>query len=383
MPLERLQLVLIWLLITAAVVFLLERVVVLFQLFATPLLLFSLAWLMALALRPLIDRLMQVTVPLPQQVSALGFRYTFKADTWTVPRSVAVVLVYIALLTLVVVLGVLLIPPLLQQITNLQDILIGAVNEVTRWTTDFERKLNERGWTVDVTAVLRPEMLGQQATALGSVLAQQSLGIASGIASIVIDVILIIIISFYMALDGPRLVARFMALLPETWHDETRTLVSIVDRTFGGFLRAQILQALFYGLATATLMAALGLQDVTLASVLATVLVLIPLIGGVFAIIPPLIIVLIEAPDRFFLMLFSLIILQQTLFNVVMPRLMGKIVGLHPLLVFGAILVGATVAGAWGVLFGIPVAGVIASVLQFIYLRATNQRATVVGAPPP
>jgi predicted PurR-regulated permease PerM len=145
-----------------------------------------------------------------------------------------------------------------------------------------------------------------------------------------------------------------------------------VNRTFGGFLRAQLVQALFYGLATAVLMVALGVSDVALASVLAAIFVLIPLIGGVFAVIPPLIIVLIENPDRFLIMLIGLIVLQQILFNMIMPRLMGRIVGLHPLLVFAAILVGAALAGAWGILFGVPVAGVIASVLQFLYERAAS-----------
>jgi predicted PurR-regulated permease PerM len=70
------------------------------------------------------------------------------------------------------------------------------------------------------------------------------------------------------------------------------------------------------------------------------------------------------------------LIVQQVLFNMIMPRLMGQIVGLHPLLVFAAILVGGAVAGAWGILFGIPVAGVIASVAHFFYLRA-------IGAVPP
>src|SRR5262245_17586204 len=120
-------------------------------------------------------------------------------------------------------------------------------------------------------------------------------------------------------------------------------------------------------------MVTLGLTDIALASVLAAVLVLIPLIGGIFAIIPPLVIVLIENPDRFLLMLIGLIVLQQILFNMIMPRLMGKIVGLHPLLVFAAILAGAALAGAWGILFGVPVAGVIASALQFLYLRATAE----------
>jgi predicted PurR-regulated permease PerM len=90
-------------------------------------------------------------------------------------------------------------------------------------------------------------------------------------------------------------------------------------------------------------------------------------------IIPPLLIVLVQRPDQFFLMLIILAVVQQVLFNMIMPRLMGRIVGLHPLLVFAAILVGATVAGGWGILFGIPIAGVVASVLQFIYSRATGE----------
>ena len=100
---------------------------------------------------------------------------------------------------------------------------------------------------------------------------------------------------------------------------------------------------------------------------------LVPIIGGVLGVIPPLLIVLVEKPDRFLLMLIILVIVQQVLFNMIMPRLMGRIVGLHPLLVFAAILVGATVAGGWGILFGIPIAGVVASVLQFIYSRATGE----------
>lgn len=379
MQLERLQRVLIWLLITATSVFLLERVLLLFSLFATPLLLFGLAWLMALALRPLIDELSQVAIPLPRFARTASFT---AATHWQLPRSMAVTFVYVALLTVIVVLGILLVPPLLQQLTGFPDMMITAVDEANKWVVHLEENLYQRGWRIDLTNILRPEVLGQQATSLGSALAQQSFGIASGVANVLIDAVLVIIISFYMALDGPRLVTRLLALLPYGWRDETRTLLSIVDRTFGGFLRAQILQAFFYGLATAALMIVLGLTDVTLASVLATILVLIPLIGGVFAIIPPLLITLIEQPDSFFLLLIGLLLLQQVLFNVVMPRLMGKIVGLHPILIFGAILIGASVAGAWGVLFGIPVAGVIASVLQFIYFRAMRQRAPAAGTPP-
>jgi len=228
------------------------------------------------------------------------------------------------------------------------------------------------GYRGNLEQIIQPEALLQQATTLGNTLIQQSLGIASGIAALLINLILVIILSFYMALDGPRLAARLVELLPDCWHDDTLRFYAIVNNTFGGFLRAQLIQGLIYGMATAIVMTAMGLDYVALASVISGIIVLVPIIGGILGIIPPLLIVLVENPDRFFLMLIILVLVQQVLFNMIMPRLMGRIVGLHPLLVFAAILVGAAVAGGWGILFGIPIAGVVASVLQFIYSRATG-----------
>jgi len=370
MTTDRLQRILIWLLIAAVSVFLLERLFVLMALFATPLLLFALAWLIALVLDPLITTMTALTLPVPL-ISRRSPDTGLITPGWRLPRALAVLLVYLALLTVAVYLVISLVPVIATQLAGLETTLPDASNVVLGWANGLEQSLRRIGLRVDIASVFQTDALLQQATTVGSSLVGQSLGIVSGIASLLINVVLVLILGFYMTLDGPRLSARLLEMLPATWRGDTLTLFAIVNRTFGGFLRAQVVQALFYGLATAVLMAALGISDVALASVLAGILVLIPLIGGLLAIIPPLIIALIENPDRFLLLLIGLIVLQQILFNMIMPRLMGRIVGLHPLLVFAAILVGAALAGAWGILFGVPVAGVIASVLQFLYERAT------------
>ncbi|GAB4190171.1 MAG: hypothetical protein OHK0022_02770 [Roseiflexaceae bacterium] len=378
MPTDRLQRVLIWMLIIAAGIFLLERMFVLFTLFATPLLLFGLAWLIALALRPLVDRITSLELPLPP-VGRWARKTGAVAPTWKLPRAAAVALIYLLLLAVAITTIISLLPVVGPQLVGIQAALPSAVSEVTRWSVQLEQELRSHGMQVDVQSILRPEALVQQATALGSTLVQQSVSLVGSLAVVVVDLLLVLILSFYMTMDGPRLATRVLELLPVDWRDETRVLFEIVDRTFGGFLRAQIVQALVYGLATAVLMAIMGLSDVALASLIAGLLVLIPVIGGVLAMVPPLLLALIEAPDRFLLMLILLLVLQQVLFNMVMPRIMGQIVGLHPLLVFAALLVGATLAGTWGVLFGIPIAGVLASVFQFIYVRAGRQRAVESG----
>ncbi len=369
---DRTQRILVWMLVIAVAVYLLERLFFLTALFATPLLLFGLAWLFALVLKPIVDRMTQLVLPVPfatRRTDAAGPL----APTWQLPRVVAVSLVYLAIMALVVVAALSLAPVIGPQLVGVDQTLPTAVGEISKWITNLEIELARLGFRGDLEQIAKPETLAQQAATLGSTLIAQSLGIASGIAALLINLILVLILSFYMALDGPQLATRFLDLLPVSWRADTVRFYSIVNGTFGGFLRAQLIQGLIYGLVTALVMTALGLDYVALSSVLAAIIVLVPIIGSVLGAIPPLLVVLVEKPDRFLLMLIILVFVQQVLFNMIMPRLMGQIVGLHPLLVFAAILVGATVAGGWGILFGIPVAGVVASVLQFIYSRATGE----------
>lgn len=383
MPADRLQRILVWLLIVAVGVFLLERLFVMLSLFATPLLLFSLAWLIALVLQPLVDGMTQLTLPVPF-VSRWPRGDRQIAPSWRLPRAVAVLLVYLGLIAVVVTLVILLVPVIGAQLVGIETVLPSAgAPELARWVAEAESELRRLGFRGELDQIVPLNTLMQQATGMGTTVIQQSLTIISGLATLLFNLIFILILSFYMTLDGPRLAASVLELLPRGWRADTLYFFRIVNHTFGGFLRAQLVQGLAYGLATAVLMAVLQLNYIALSSVLAAILVLIPLVGGLFAVIPPLLIALIEAPDRLLIALIGLIVIQQVMFNMIMPRLMGKIVGLHPLLVFGAILVGAALAGGWGILFGIPIAGVMASVLHFLYLRATRQGDPALGEPLP
>jgi predicted PurR-regulated permease PerM len=366
----------------AVAVYLLEKLFILTALFATPLLLFGLAWLVALMLKPLVDRITQWNLPVPF-VSHRGASSGVVAPTWRLPRSAAVSMVYAGMIALVAFLVLALVPIIQPQLVGVEETLPGAVGEISNWIVSIENEIARLGFRGDIERIAQPEALAQQAATLGSTLVQQSLDIASRVFAILIDVVLVLILSFYMTLDGPRISGGILRTLPPSWRADTARFFGIVNHTFGGFLRAQVLQGSIYGLATAVVMTAFGLNFVALASVITAIIVLVPIIGGILGVIPPLLVVLIERPDRTLWMLLVLALIQQVLFNMIMPRLIGRSVGLHPLLVFAAILVGAAVAGGWGILFGIPIAGVVASVLQFIYGRATGEEPTIVTPPDP
>ncbi|MDZ4722221.1 MAG: AI-2E family transporter [Roseiflexaceae bacterium] len=362
----------LWLLITATVVFLAERFLFLLAFFANPLLLFGLSWLLSLILQPIVRRLTDLPIPVPVRLR----RAARGATEWHIAPALAVPLVYIFVFTLLIVLVIALVPAIGPQIIQLGNAMPTAVATLASWIQASEDQLRRFGFRGDLNTILQPEALAQQVGAIGTALVQQSVGIASSIASLLFSAFLVLILSFYMTIDGHRLSERAIAMMPPRLHEETRQFLELVDRVFGGFLRAQILQSVIYGFATIIIMASLGIGDVALAGVLSAILVAIPLIGSLFALIPPVLIVLVQAPDQTLWLIVLLFIAQQILFNMIMPRLMGQSVGLHPLLVFAAMLIGGTFAGGWGLLFGIPVAGVIASVLQFLYQRASRRAFT-------
>ncbi len=361
----RLGTVALWLLIACAAVFLFERAVVVVSFFATPLLLFALAWLIAVVLQPLVARLMAIDLP------AITIRsHSVPMLPRHLSRILSVALIYLALFAILLVVILSFVPTITQQLATLTGSAPATVESVVRWVSSLEAGLERFGFRGDLTAIVQPEAITQQLTGFGSAMLQQSLGIAGSIATVLFNIFLVLILSFYITLDGPRLGRSFITLLPRSWHDEVDNLFAVVDHVFGGFMRAQFVNSLLYGVANGIVMALFGLNDIALASVLAALLVFIPLVGGFFALIPPALVAILFAPDRVGWLLLALLAVQQVQFNVVMPRLVGQAIGLHPLLVFAALLLGGTVAGGWGILFGIPVAGVIASIAQFFYERA-------------
>ncbi|NBU63858.1 MAG: AI-2E family transporter [Chloroflexia bacterium] len=347
MPNPRLINMTLWLAIIGVSVFLIERFAVVTELLATPLLLFIIAWLIALIIEPLYDLLEQLRIA----------------------RRFAVPIIYVMLLTLLTVAIFAFIPVTYTQLNLLIRNVPELLNLVTIFFTDIEKQLSKFGLHTDLTAVFRPEAIATQLGSFGGSAIQQSLGLAGGLAAIAFNIVIVLILSYYMAVDGPQLYNRLLHLCPADWQPEARTFSNIISQTFGGYMRAQILSSLLYAILNAIVMVAFGLNSITLTTIIVSIVVMVPLVGGAAALIPPIVVAGINKPEVIVPFVIVMLIVQQVLFNMILPRILGRIVGLHPLLVFAALLIGSVVAGSWGILFGIPLAGVAASIANYFYLR--------------
>jgi hypothetical protein len=151
-------------------------------------------------------------------------------------------------------------------------------------------------------------------------------------------------------------------LLPTRWQDEARLVGMSIEKSFGGFIRGQLVFALVYAVFTAIimLMPPFQLDFVIIASIVAGLCMIIPLIGNFLAFLPAIMVALVTGRTDIWLWLLLVeFIMQSFMMNVLGPRIMSSAIGIHPLYVVAAMLVGGQVAGLWGALFGIPIAGAI------------------------
>jgi len=152
-----------------------------------------------------------------------------------------------------------------------------------------------------------------------------------------------------------------------------------IERTFGGFIRGQLLMALLYAACVTLTMTIAGLRFAVAIGSLAGLIMFVPVIGAPIAMVLPAIIALFQNPSLALWMLLIMTVYQQILLHIVMPKVMSEVIGMPPLLILAAIMISTKLIGLWGFIFGIPVAGAIyASGIFFLSRWQEQQQETQV-----
>lgn len=290
------------------------------------------------------------------------------------PRGGAVALVYLAFTVGLAIVLALILPAVAGQVAGLLDRAPEYGERLAAAVRGAQLDLASRGISIDVASFYAT--LPARATAFVA----EGLLVVGGVLSAALDVALVFIVAFFMLLDGDRLWAKFVALLPPDLASEAELLRLSADRSFGGFLRGQLLLGLAYGVLTGLVLWPLGVPFPVLLGLVSGVLMVIPFFGGIIAMFPPLLVAIPQGPQVALPTFAALLVLQMVMLNVVGPRLLARTVGIHPLFVFLALLLGARIAGFWGVFLALPIAGVLNVFVRYAAELAHGTRARTEAA---
>lgn len=217
-------------------------------------------------------------------------------------------------------------------------------------------------------------------TQYGDQMTQGMKAYASHIGEIVVSsvsrlltVILVPIVIFYVLADIDRLRGRFFFLLPEKMRESFQRGAEDVGNVFGSYVRGMLLVSLAYGV-TAMVVFAYWLKSYSLLlGVAAGILYIVPFIGPmVTALLAGVLSLISGLSPAATLGMLALCLAQNQIFdNLVVPRVVGNSVGLHPLLTLFALFLGGEMFGLWGMLLSVPIAASIQVTLFRLFPKLT------------
>ena len=349
--LERPVRILVYLLIALSLVMIYHQTEFLVVHLFNVLLLFVFAAIIALLLTPLIDLMERLAI--------------FKGR-----RVFAVLLLYVVIIGLVVGLMVLVTPALIYQAKQLPALESRALGLVA----SLQDAIDRAGIPLKLSL---PSGSGGISTAvLGSVL-----GILSGTVGTLVSVLLVIVISIYLLVEGRQLIASIRKLFPQHEQVYDFTLVA-VGTTVGQYARGQLLMSFVMGTYTGLAMTLIGVPYAVVLGILTFFLEFLPLIGAPIGMGLAVIIALaFKGPFIGLLALIAALGGHAIEAYILGPRVTGSATRIHPLVAMAALLIGAELGGILGALFGVPIAALLNVFLGAFYRARRGEEAPLSASP--
>jgi predicted PurR-regulated permease PerM len=290
-------------------------------------------------------------------------------------RGMAAAIVFIAALLAIVGLGFLVIPPLVNQIRDFIDAVPDLIDDLTKGRGPLG--FLERDYHIVERVREAIEERG-----LGGVLGvtEPAVAVAKSVVTAVVGVVTIAFLTFFMLLEGPKTIERFLALLPKAMAERWERVGGEIYRTIGGYVTGNLTISLIAGIAATAVLFGVGSSYAIALGVVVAVLDLIPLAGATLAAIIATAVVGVELGWVEAVIVAVFFVLYQQLENhVLQPLVYGRTVQLSPLLVLISVLIGAELAGILGALVAIPTAGSILAILREVLEYQRERRAQSPG----
>jgi predicted PurR-regulated permease PerM len=279
------------------------------------------------------------------------------------PRPMAILVVYLAFVSVIGALGYLIVSTAVAQVGMLTQQVSTLITPGKNGAdSPLIARLRELGISQSQIQSVGDEILRQT-----QVLAAGVVPFLEGIFNGMLDAVLVTVLSIYLLLDGQRVVVWLRTSAPVKHRPRVSFMLLTFQRVVGGYIRGQLILSTLIGALVGGGMAALHVPYAVLLGVLAFILEFIPVIGVFVSGAACVLIALTQSWVLAVVVLAYFVIVHIIEGDVVGPRVVGRAVGVHPAVSIFALLAGGELFGIWGALFASPLAGLIQAVLSEVW----------------
>ncbi|OGZ32887.1 MAG: hypothetical protein A2V69_00740 [Candidatus Portnoybacteria bacterium RBG_13_40_8] len=276
-----------------------------------------------------------------------------------IPRVLGAVISYIIIIGLLAFLISLVVAPVIRDIKNLSSNLPEYIESLTLKFKSFEKTFSKYEGAI--------EQIQKFFIQLGERLQSSEKGIFSGVVNIfggIFSFFLALVISFYLSVQKKGVQRILGSISPFNHRDYILDLWERAQKKLGRWLQGQLFLGIIVGALVYIGLYFLDIKYALLLAILAGVLEIFPYIGPVLAAIPAVIIGFLQAPILGFWVLILYVVVQQMENYLIVPLVIGRVVGLNPIIVIMALLIGAKLGGILGMILAVPLTAVFAEFVK-------------------
>jgi predicted PurR-regulated permease PerM len=283
--------------------------------------------------------------------------------TRIMPRVLAILIVYLVILGALSAVLYLIVSTAIMQFSSLASYVQTLLTPGKQGQlTPFEQTARSLGISPIQIASARDRLVTSIEGFAGSIVP-----LLAGLVGALLDVILVAVLSIYFLAGGSRVFDWLRENMPTRQQGRMKLLLDTLQRVVGGYLRGQLILCAFVGLLVGIGMEVIGVPFAILLGVLAFVLEFIPVLGTLTSGVICVMLALSKGWGFAAIVLVYFVLVHVIEGDVVGPRLVGKTIGLHPIVSLAALIAGAELFGIAGALLASPIAGVLQALLIAIW----------------
>lgn len=279
-------------------------------------------------------------------------------------RTIAVMLVYAAIFSLIIGGFIFLGPKIANEFKEFTREIPQIINSFDRKAYDLQSWFNNYHIRINlfsVSTTLKKRFTDFSLDPLNNIL-----GVASGTLHIMFYILACAVISYYFLLDGHNIAHEATKFIPIKYQSNIRQLLIELDRCLRGFYGGMVKLAAINATVMFTTYVILKLPYALLLATWHFLAFIIPVVGGWIGLVPALLVIAFTDPIKIWIPIviyegFTRLIQD----NLISPKVMGDAIGMHPVLVLIAVLAGLKTAGLIGIVFALPLFGVINVILKY------------------
>jgi predicted PurR-regulated permease PerM len=294
---------------------------------------------------------------------------TNRLETWRIPRWLGATIVLTLVLLFFVLLFLLIAPIIGSQLTGFMHDLPNYIAKLHALITDPSRPWLSKiaGETLPGGDTSPADLIRQASGLIAAFLAKVWSG-GSAVLAVFSLLVITPVVAFYFIVDWPRLVVSMERLIPRSQHDTIVQLASQIDAAIAGFVRGQTIVCVILGVLYAASLSAVGLKFGLLIGLVSGLISFIPYVGSVTGFVLATGIALAQFwPDWIWIGVVIGIFLAGQFIegNILVPKLVGDSIGLHPLWLMFALFAFGYLFGFLGLLLAVPMAAAVGVLVRF------------------